>query len=379
MSSHEPLRLHVPEPTGRPGCKTDFSYLRLSPAGEVRRPPLNVAPADTADLAYSLVRVLDDEGRAVGPWDPQADPRAAAARHAGDAQDPRLRRPHADRAAAEEDLVLHAVPRRGGDRDRARARHRRRRHVLPDLSPAGPAARARRRLDGRHDVPADVERARSAQGPAAAGDVLGQARRLLHDQRQPRDPVHPGGRLGDGLGDQGRHPDRLRLDRRRRHRRGRLPHRAHLRPRLPGAGDPQRRQQPVGDLDLPGDRRRRGDHLRGARHRLRHRLAARRRQRLPRRPRGVALGRRARPQQPRPDPDRVAHLPGRGAFDLGRSVQVPAGRRLVALSARRSGRAAEAPPDRARRLVRRRSTRRRRRSSRPRSPRRRRRPSATAR
>ena len=74
MSSHEPLRLHVPEPTGRPGCETDFSYLRLSPAGEVRRPPVNVAPVDTADLAYSLVRVLDDEGRAVGPWDPKADP-----------------------------------------------------------------------------------------------------------------------------------------------------------------------------------------------------------------------------------------------------------------------------------------------------------------
>ena len=74
MSPHEPLRLHVPEPTGRPGCKTDFSYLRLSPAGEVRRPPLKVAPVDTADLAYSLVRVLDDEGRAVGPWDPKADP-----------------------------------------------------------------------------------------------------------------------------------------------------------------------------------------------------------------------------------------------------------------------------------------------------------------
>ncbi|WP_049020505.1 2-oxoisovalerate dehydrogenase, partial [Burkholderia cenocepacia] len=26
MSLSEPLRLHVPEPTGRPGCKTDFSY-----------------------------------------------------------------------------------------------------------------------------------------------------------------------------------------------------------------------------------------------------------------------------------------------------------------------------------------------------------------
>ncbi|RQS76975.1 3-methyl-2-oxobutanoate dehydrogenase (2-methylpropanoyl-transferring) subunit alpha [Burkholderia sp. Bp8963] len=73
MSLSEPLRLHVPEPTGRPGCKTDFSYLHLSPAGAVRRPPIDVAAADTADLARSLVRVLDDHGEAVGPWAPDLD------------------------------------------------------------------------------------------------------------------------------------------------------------------------------------------------------------------------------------------------------------------------------------------------------------------
>ncbi|WP_368045630.1 hypothetical protein, partial [Escherichia coli] len=73
MSLSEPLRLHVPEPTGRPGCKTDFSYLHLSPAGAVRRPPIDVAAADTADLARSLVRVLDDSGKAVGPWAPDLD------------------------------------------------------------------------------------------------------------------------------------------------------------------------------------------------------------------------------------------------------------------------------------------------------------------
>ena len=74
MGVHQRLRLHVPEPTGRPGHPTDFSYLRLSPAGAVRRPPIDTAPADTNDLVYALVRVLDDEGQAVGPWDPQADP-----------------------------------------------------------------------------------------------------------------------------------------------------------------------------------------------------------------------------------------------------------------------------------------------------------------
>jgi len=74
MTSHTALRLHVPEPTGRPGCKTDFSYLSVSPAGAVRRPPPDSPAFDTADLANSLVRVLDDEGRAVGPWAPAIHP-----------------------------------------------------------------------------------------------------------------------------------------------------------------------------------------------------------------------------------------------------------------------------------------------------------------
>ena len=70
---NRPLRLHVPEPTGRPGQQTDFSYLHLSRAGQVRRPPVEAIPADTSDLAYTLVRVLDDDGCAVGPWAPQID------------------------------------------------------------------------------------------------------------------------------------------------------------------------------------------------------------------------------------------------------------------------------------------------------------------
>ena len=70
------LRLHVPEPTGRPGHETDFSYLHLAPAGTARRPPVDTAPVDTGDLAYSLVRVLDDEGQALGPWVPDLDAEA---------------------------------------------------------------------------------------------------------------------------------------------------------------------------------------------------------------------------------------------------------------------------------------------------------------
>ncbi len=74
MSERKPLRLHVPEPSGRPGRDTDFSYLHLSRAGEVRRPPVDSTPAQTSDLAYTLVRVLDDDGRAVGPWALPIDP-----------------------------------------------------------------------------------------------------------------------------------------------------------------------------------------------------------------------------------------------------------------------------------------------------------------
>ncbi len=74
MNPSEPLRLYVPEPTGRPGQHTDFSYLPLSPAGAVRRPPVDSQAAETYDLAFALVRVLDDDGRALGPWVPDLAP-----------------------------------------------------------------------------------------------------------------------------------------------------------------------------------------------------------------------------------------------------------------------------------------------------------------
>jgi 2-oxoisovalerate dehydrogenase E1 component alpha subunit len=67
-------RLHVPAVPARPGEKPDFSYVRLSPAGEVRRPPIDVPVRETVPLAEELVRVLDDSGRAVGPWDPGLAP-----------------------------------------------------------------------------------------------------------------------------------------------------------------------------------------------------------------------------------------------------------------------------------------------------------------
>ncbi len=70
MANRPPLRLHIPEPPARPGENPDFSGLALPPAGITRQPPIDSAPADMTDLAYGLVRVLDDSGAAVGPWAP---------------------------------------------------------------------------------------------------------------------------------------------------------------------------------------------------------------------------------------------------------------------------------------------------------------------
>ncbi len=68
-----PLHLHVPEPTARPGQATDFSYLRVTAAGEVPRPAVDIKAAHTGTMAWKLIRVLDADGRAVGPWAPQVD------------------------------------------------------------------------------------------------------------------------------------------------------------------------------------------------------------------------------------------------------------------------------------------------------------------
>ena len=64
----EPLRLRIPEPIARPGDKPVFRDLRIDRAGEVRRPPIDVAAADIVDLGADMIRVLDIHGEALGPW-----------------------------------------------------------------------------------------------------------------------------------------------------------------------------------------------------------------------------------------------------------------------------------------------------------------------
>src|SRR3546814_16473244 len=70
----KPLSLHVPEPKFRPGDVVDFADIEVPPAGAGRRPDVAEGAAAFPELAYGLVRVLDDEARAVGPWDPRLSP-----------------------------------------------------------------------------------------------------------------------------------------------------------------------------------------------------------------------------------------------------------------------------------------------------------------
>lgn len=68
MTDETRLSLHVPEPAVRPGGQPDFSNVKIPKAGSVPRPEIDAAPESMRDLAYSIIRVLNREGEAVGPW-----------------------------------------------------------------------------------------------------------------------------------------------------------------------------------------------------------------------------------------------------------------------------------------------------------------------
>lgn len=74
LSNRPPLQLHVPEPRFRPGDTANFADFAIPAAGNVRKPDIGADAADFRDLAYSLIRVLDDDGQAVGPWNPGIEP-----------------------------------------------------------------------------------------------------------------------------------------------------------------------------------------------------------------------------------------------------------------------------------------------------------------
>ena len=69
-----PFDLHIPAPPSRPGDAPDFSHLVIPAAGSALRPD-SAAPAKALrEMAYGLIRVLDDGGHAIGPWAPEIAP-----------------------------------------------------------------------------------------------------------------------------------------------------------------------------------------------------------------------------------------------------------------------------------------------------------------
>lgn len=68
MAEYAPLSLQVPEPEWRPGDTPDYSGVEIPRAGSVRRPEVDCDPEEIRDLAYTIIRVLNREGEAVGPW-----------------------------------------------------------------------------------------------------------------------------------------------------------------------------------------------------------------------------------------------------------------------------------------------------------------------
>ena len=291
----------------------------------MRRPPVDAAPVDTSDLAYALVRVLDDDGKAVGPWAPQIDTeqlraglRAMLKTRAFDARMLIAQRQKKIsfymQCLGEEAIAMaHALALQHGDM-------------------CFPTYRQQGLLLARDDV--DMvemmcqlmsQRARPAQGPPAAGDVFVQARRLLHDLRQPGDAVHPGRRLGawprrsratrkiasawigDGATAESDFHTALTF--------------AHVY-RAPVILNVVNNQWAISTFQaIAGGEattfaaRGVGCGIASLRVDGNDFLAVLRR---------LALGRRARAQQPRADADRVGHLPRRRALDLRRSVALPA-------------------------------------------------------
>ena len=76
-------RLHIPHPPARPGETPDFSYLNIPPAGSVARPDTLAPALQVEALGTGMVRVLDEQGHAVGPWNPhlEAEELQVALRH----------------------------------------------------------------------------------------------------------------------------------------------------------------------------------------------------------------------------------------------------------------------------------------------------------
>ena len=271
------LALHVPEPAFRPGDTPDFSSLKVPAAGAAPRPDTNAPAAETHPLATDLVRVLGDDDKAVGAWDPKLD------------------------ADTLRKMLRDMVTVRIFDDRMYRAQRQGKTSFYMKCTGEEAIAVAAQAALARDDMHFPTYRQQGllvargypltemmCQIYSNKGDKLkGRQLPIMYSDKaygffsisgNLAHAISAGGRLGDGGGDQGRQPDRDGLGRRRRDRRRRLPQRDDFRRGLQCTGHPRGGEQSMGDLQLFGDRRRRARDVRAARGRLRNGRVAGRRQ-----------------------------------------------------------------------------------------------------
>ena len=302
MRMNKHIALHLPRPPARPGEKPDFSYVHLSPAGAVGAAGGECACArHLGPLAVELVRVLDDAHDGGRPLASASRSGGAAGRPAPHAADAPVRRSHAAHAARRQDLLLHALPGRGGRVGRAVHGAAARRHAVSFLPQSGAADRARHRARGSH-VPAAVQHTGHVQGPPAAGDVSLQGREYLSPSPGNLATQFPQA-VGWAMAAAIKGEDHLAASwiGEGSSAEADFHHALLFASVYQAPGDSERREQSVGHLDLPGLCRRRAALVRGARSGLWHRRHPRRRQRLSRGVCGDAVGG-ASARAPAPDP-----------------------------------------------------------------------------
>ena len=248
-------RLHVPQVPARPGEKPDFSYLKLSPAGAMERPDPSAPLAETEYLADGLVRVLDDDHRAVGPWDPHLAPSdlELGLRHM------MLTRVFDDRMhrAQRQGRITFYIKSTGEEAVSVAAGM-----ALRPTDMLFPAYRNQGLQIVRGQKLVDL----MCQLLSNTRDMCkGRQLPVMYHSKEARlfsisgnlatqFPQAVGWAMAAAIKNEDRH--RRHLARRRQHGRSGLPLRAVVRAGLSRAGHSQRRQQPVGDLHVPGLRRR---------------------------------------------------------------------------------------------------------------------------
>ncbi|MCL4127905.1 UNVERIFIED_CONTAM: hypothetical protein GTU68_049840 [Idotea baltica] len=62
------MKLNFPHPPARPDETPDFSALEIPAAGTLDVPPLDLGAVDSRDFSNGMIRVLNEDGEAVGPW-----------------------------------------------------------------------------------------------------------------------------------------------------------------------------------------------------------------------------------------------------------------------------------------------------------------------